>query len=199
MGTTIHEFLAIGNFLTCIYGKAASGKTNICISTAAKFSKEGKVAFIDTENTFSPKRFHEFGGNLSNLIFYKANSFKEQSKAIAALLPISNKLKLVVIDSLNSHYRTLIQQSPKVNSAFSRHLSELSDLARSNVPVIMTSQVYSTEKGTQMVGSNMLRNWSASIIRLEQENKRSVFIEKHPSEESKSVNFEIKEDSVNCL
>lgn len=199
MAVEMYEFLSIGNFLTCIYGKPATGKTNLGISAAAFYSRQGKVAFIDTENTFSPERFKELGGNLSNLIFYKAKSFRDQIIAVRSLLPLSKKLKLIIVDSLTSHYRSLIQDGSNVNASLSKHLSELSDFARNNVPVIITSQVYSTEKGVEMTGSNMLRNWSAAIIRLENEMGRTSFVEKHPTEKNKSIHFEIKKDSICCL
>ncbi len=199
MAVAIHEFIPTGSFLSCIYGKPATGKTNVCIAIAAHYSSLGKVAFIDTENTFSPKRFKELNGNLSNLILFSAKSFQEQSKAVSELIKISKKLKLVVVDSLTSHYRALIQESPKINSKFSRHLSELSDLARDNVAVLFTSQVYSTDNGVQMVGSSMLRNWSSAIIRLENESRRLAFIEKHPLIGNKYFNFEIKKEKVDCF
>lgn len=198
MAAAIHEFISVGNFLTCIYGKPATGKTNVCIAIAAYYSKFGKVAFIDTENTFFPTRFKELGGNLDNLIVYNAKTFSLQLKSIQSLLKISNKLKLVVVDSLTHHYRGLVKENTETNSRFSKHLSELSDLARNNVPVLFTSQVYSTDTKTEMIGSSMLRNWSAAIIKLDNERKRSGLIEKHPKNEIKSFNLEIKSDKIDC-
>ena len=195
----IQNFILPGNYLTCIYGKPATGKTNICIAIAAHYSKLGKVAFIDTENTFIPTRFKELGGNLDNLIVYNAKTFSEQLKSVQSLVKIASKLKLVVVDSLTRHYRGLIKENHETNSKFSKHLSELSDLTRKNVPVLLTSQVYSTEKNIEMIGSGMLRNWSAAIVRLENEPKRSALIEKHPVNEIKSINLEIKANEICCL
>lgn len=197
MAAAINEFVRIGNFLSCIYGKPATGKTNICIAIAAAYSKSGKVAFIDTENTFSPLRFNELGGNLQNLILFNAKSFREQAKAVESFSKVSGKLKLVIVDSLTSHYRSLVKED--INSKFSKHLSQLSDLARLNIPIIFTSQVYSTDKKTEMVGSSMLRNWSSAIIRLENERKRIATIEKHPESEVKSCLFEIKSNEIYCI
>lgn len=194
----IQDFISPGNYLTCIYGKPATGKTNICIAIAAHYSHLGKVAFIDTENTFIPTRFKELGGNLNNLIVYNAKNFNEQLKSIQSLLKISNKLKLVVVDSLTHHYRGLVKENTETNSKFSKHLSELSDLTRNNVPVLFTSQVYSTDKNVEMIGSGMLRNWSAAIIKLENEQKRLALIEKHPVNEIKSINLEIKSEKIDC-
>lgn len=194
----IQNFISPGNYLTCLYGKPATGKTNICIAIAAYYSNLGKVAFIDTENTFIPTRFKELGGNLDNLIFYNAKTFSEQLKSIPSLLKISNKLKLVVVDSLTHHYRGLVKENSETNSKFSKHLSELADLTRNNVPVLLTSQVYSTDKNVEMIGSSMLRNWSAAIIKLENERKRLASIEKHPKNEVKSTTFEIKSEKIDC-
>ncbi|MEK6816807.1 MAG: hypothetical protein AABY09_04280, partial [Nanoarchaeota archaeon] len=107
-------------------------------------------------------------------------------------------IDLIIVDSLSMHYRQEMQdKNDNANSKLSRQLSILSEMTRSNIPVIITSQVYSTmSNGINPVGGNMLKNWSKCLIKLEFERKRTLTIEKHPELPEKTVPFEIKKDTI---
>ena len=64
--------------ITLIYGPAASGKTTLCLQKTAE--TDGKVIFIDTENTFSPERLLQMNPNINfdNVILIKATKYSEQ-------------------------------------------------------------------------------------------------------------------------
>src|SRR3989344_1345197 len=76
--------------ITCVYGPSATGKTKLCLFTAA--NADGKVIFIDTENTFSAERIREFNRNadLDRICLIRADSFMKQSRAIKQLVRLSH-------------------------------------------------------------------------------------------------------------
>ena len=186
--------------INCIYGKAATGKTNLCLLLASKIAKDKKVFYIDTEGSFSPERIKQFESELvlQNIFVIKANSFDEQCKAVESLLMLKDMIDLVIVDSLSMHYRQELQdRNNDANTKLSKQLSMLSELTRSSIPVIITSQVYSTmDNGVNPVGGNMVKNWSKCIIKLELGLKRMLTLEKHPEILGKSITFEIKPDTI---
>lgn len=186
--------------INCIYGKASTGKTNLCLLLASKLAKEKKIFFIDTEGSFSPERIKQFEGedSLKNIFVLKANDFNEQCIAIEKLLNFKKNMGLVIVDSLSMHYRKEIQErNERANSKLSRQLSILAELTREGIPVIITTQVYSRfDNSIVPVGSDMIRNWSQCLIRLDNEHKRKIIIEKHPELESKEINFSITTEEI---
>ncbi len=200
MPAPVSSILKCGRFLNCIYGQPATGKTNLCMLEAAKVSKDRKVFFIDTEKSFSPERIKDFGVNLDNILMLQPKTFREQQKAIEDVLKLKDKAGLVIVDSLTMHYRELIQQKQDINPKLSKQLSMLAEIARDSCPVIITSQVYTTMDGSIMpVGGNMVKNWSLAVVKLEQERKRKLTIEKHPEMEQKEARFEINAQSIDLL
>jgi len=181
--------------LNCIYGEPATGKTTLCLMAAA--SEQGKVIFLDTENSFSINRIEQIKGRIpDNIFLIKVRDFKEQCKAIENLLKLKGKISLVIIDSLTFHYRKELQEKKDVNSRMSRQLSILSELAREGIPILATSQVYATfDNKINPVGNKMLKNWSGCIIRLEKE-PRKLIIEKHPENKSLEMGFDIVNEGI---
>lgn len=186
--------------INCIYGKAATGKTNLCLLLASKTARDKKVLYIDTEGSFSPERVRQFGPEeaLRNIFVMRAGSFDEQCKIVDGLLMLKGKIGMVIVDSLSMHYRQELQgRNDNANSKLSRQLSILSELTRSSIPVIITSQVYSTmDNGICPVGGNMVKNWSQCLIKLEYGRQRTLTVEKHPELPGKSAHFEIRKGTI---
>ncbi len=181
------------NCINCIYGLPATGKTTLCLVVASS-NKNKKVAFIDTENSFSVERLRQINGNVSNnLVLFKVRSFKEQAKIIENLLNLKSVLGTIIVDSLTFYYRKELQAKRDVNNKFSRQLSMLAELARQGISVVVTSQVYqSFENEIKPVGNNMLKNWAGTLIKLEKlYNIRKLILEKHPKLGELEKKFEI--------
>ncbi len=83
-----------------IYGPEASGKTTLCLSTAAQAQKLGGVAaFIDAEHAFDPTYAKKMGLNLDELLISQPDT-GEQALEIAETLVRSNAVDIIVVDSV---------------------------------------------------------------------------------------------------
>ncbi|MCD6465630.1 DNA repair and recombination protein RadA [Candidatus Bathyarchaeota archaeon] len=150
--------------LTELIGEYGSGKTQICMMLSVtaqlpyeKGGLEGKVAFIDTEGTFMPERIYQIASGLglepsevaSNILVARAYNSSHQCLLIDRLFTLcpENNVKLVVVDSMISHFRgeyigreTLSERQQKLN----QYLHKLIRLAEAyNLAVVITNQVQS--------------------------------------------------------
>ncbi len=208
----IDDLLAGGlekGIISTLYGPAGSGKSNIAMLSCVNVAKQGrKVAFIDTESSFSAERIQQISNNdykllMKNIILLSPASFEEQKKIFKQLNDLVNteKISLVVIDSVIMLYRLKKgsdEEIKKTNKEFANQLAILSQIARKrNIPVLVTNQVYADfdkPNDFRMVGGDLLKYWSKCIVKLERagENIRKASIFKHRSlPEARSVHFEI--------
>ena len=148
--------------ITEISGGYATGKTQICFQLAvnAQLPKEegglsGKVFFIDTEGTFSAKRIGTIAvamgldpqSVLKNIYYSHALDSKHQTRLVksAADMAKDHNIKLVIIDSIASHFRTdfvgkdrMIERQQRIM----QHGSSLTNLAHVHgIAVVVTNQV----------------------------------------------------------
>ncbi len=148
--------------ITEIYGKFASGKTQWCFQTAVttqlpvdKGGLGGNVLYIDSENSFRPERVIAIANNnnldsekaLKNIFVARAYNADHQMLLVdkAEELVKEKKVKLVIVDSLTSHFRsefigrgTLARRQQKL----SKHMRALMKLAEmNNIAVLVTNQV----------------------------------------------------------
>lgn len=164
----LNKFLFGGyekDIITCVYGAAGSGKTNLCLLAAVSQAKKNKkVIFIDTEGGFSVERIRQIAGEdysrvLENIILLKPISFEEQKKAFSKLLEElkSGNVGLIIVDGMTMLYRlelgdarenkddvdTTNEKIRNVNRELARQLRVLAEIARTReIPVIVTNQVY---------------------------------------------------------
>ncbi|RJS85171.1 DNA repair and recombination protein RadA [Candidatus Bathyarchaeota archaeon] len=148
--------------LTEFIGEYGSGKTQLCLmlSVTAQMpfgegGLNGNVAFIDTEGTFMPERIYQIASSRSmdpesvadNILVARAYNSSHQCLLIDRLFTLipENNIKLVVIDSMISHFRgeyigreNLAERQQKLN----KYLHKLIRLSEAyNVAVVLTNQV----------------------------------------------------------
>jgi len=189
-----------GGSVTLIYGEAGAGKSNVCLQLARNVISSGKkVAYIDTEG-LSYDRLNQVFGNsemAKSLLVFDVHSFEEQSDKIDKVVKIPpDILGLVIVDSMTMFYR-LNYDDVKVRNDFMRQIEVLLGLARRNdVPVLITSQVYSNiaTGGIEFLGGHPMSHNSKTIIRLDKKGNsvRTAVIIKHRSlPEGRSANYRI--------
>jgi len=154
--------------ITEAHGPFGSGKSQLGFTLSVMVQKPiddeefpglgGKVAFIDTENTFRPERIAQIARErgmdaeevLRNVFVARAFNSDHQmllAEKVAELLKGGENIKLIVIDSLTSHFRaeyigrgTLAARQQKLN----KHLHLLQKMAdQYNLAVFITNQVMS--------------------------------------------------------
>ena len=163
-GSKQFDLLMGGGFetgaITECFGEFGSGKTQIGHALAVNVLREDPDAFavyIDTENTFRPERIIQLATGaginpedaLNRIMVARAYNSDHQmllaEKAESLLTEQKKKVRLVVVDSLTSHFRaefigrgTLAERQQKLN----RHMHTLSKLAiTNNLCVYVTNQV----------------------------------------------------------
>jgi len=194
-GSSAFDSLLGGGFETrCItecFGEFGSGKTQIAHVLAVNVQKmkneENPVAvYIDTENTFRPERIVQIAKAaglepekvLSNIKVARAYNSDHQmllAEKVKDLIDQGLNVKLVVIDSLTSHFRaefigrgTLADRQQKLN----KHMHTLLSLAdKYNLCVYVTNQVMAKPDmffgdPTQAIGGHIVAHSSTFRIYL---------------------------------
>ena len=148
--------------ITEFYGEYGTGKTQIChqLSINVQLPSErgglgGKAVYIDTEGTFRWERIEamaravglEPDEAMENIYYQRAYNSDHQMAIVDELFKFvpENNVKLVVIDSVTSHFRAeypgrehLAMRQQKLNA----HLHQLMKLAEVyNIAVVVTNQV----------------------------------------------------------
>ncbi|MBI2106645.1 AAA family ATPase [Candidatus Woesearchaeota archaeon] len=178
------SFLSLEKGINLVYGESATGKTTLCLQCAGEEAKKGKVVFIDTESGFSLERFkqiysEDYKERLENIYLIRIADFEEQCEFFDSLDKMK-KVSLVIIDTIGSHYRVLVAKDPNnINKKIDRQLQILKDMNRKGVKVLISNQVYTSldKNKIEVVGGNMLKNWSSVIVRMDK-NPRKIKIEK---------------------
>jgi DNA repair protein RadB len=183
-----------GGCLTVLFGEGGSGKTNVCLQLSRNVVLDGKkVIYIDTEGV-SAVRLRQIAGDryedvAPNILFSEPFTHEEQEQLVEKAIRMaeaSEEIGLVVLDSATMHYR-LAMAGPdwdEERRSFNRQLARLLRLARRrDIPVILTSQVYTDiEKGTfEPLGGHPLTHNAKTLLRLEKAgpNLRRAVIVKH--------------------
>jgi len=148
--------------LTELIGEYGSGKTQLCLmlSVTVQLPLEqgglgGNVAFIDTEGTFMPERVYQIASAkgldpqavANNVLVARAYNSSHQCLLIDRLFTLcpENNIKLVVIDSMISHFRgeylgreNLSERQQRLN----QYLHKIVRLSEAyNLAVVVTNQV----------------------------------------------------------
>ncbi len=212
--------------ITMIAGPPASGKTNFCILAACSQAKKGnKVIFVDTEGGFSSQRIKQIVGEsyeeiLKNIFLLSPTNFEEQKKTFIKLLDKVKKEStgLIVVDGMAMLYRLELGDALKlkdnykvreINREVAKQMRILAEISRKQqIPIIITNQVYheflseedwkkGIRPGTNIVGGDLFKYWSKTIIELKNDNgKRKAILLKHRSMPNKELNFEIRNEGI---
>lgn len=183
-----------------IYGESATGKTTLAKLAAIEGAKNGKVIYLDVENSFNVERFNQLSKDaklLDNILVLKVKDFDDQLEKISKLKPLKN-LKLIIVDTLGMFYRNELKKD--VNSAHKKMIIQmrcLTGLAREGIGILITNQVYVSPSTKEIcpVGGNMLKRWSGTLIELKKEPRR--FVMKKPEE--RETSFSIKEEGISTF
>jgi DNA repair protein RadA len=185
ISTSSEEFdkILAGGFesgaITECFGQYGCSKTQIahqiCVNLIKK-DPEAYAVYIDTENTFRPERIVEMAHGadlepqdvLSHIKIAKAYNSDHQmilSEKVNDLIDDGLKVKLVIVDSLTSHFRaeyvgrgTLADRQQKIN----KHMHVLSRIAHThNLCVYVTNQVMARPDcffgdPTESIGGNIV-------------------------------------------
>lgn len=181
----LNEFLGSEGEIKCIYGPSATGKTTLAILASIDKAKEGKkVFFLDVENSFSLERLKQIVGEgyekvLENIFVFKVKNFREQQSKIKEICGLCKKanVRLVVIDTLNYYYRTLVNSKADLaNNMLASQLKLLKELSESGVSVLIINQVYANFRQNKVdpVGSKLIKKFSDCLIELEKDPKRKI-------------------------
>jgi DNA repair protein RadB len=212
--------------ITMIAGPPASGKTNFVLLASCSQAKKGnKIIFIDTEGGFSPERVRQIVGEeyeniLKNILLLNPTSFDEQKKIFIKLLNRAKKenIGLLIVDGMAMLYRLKLGDAVKskdenkikeINREVARQMRILAEISRKqNIPVLITNQVYhgflseeewkkGIEPEANIVGGDLFKYWSKTIIELKNENgKKKAILLKHRSMPKKEMSFEIRERGI---
>jgi len=148
--------------LTELIGEYGSGKTQLCLMLSVtvqlphdKGGLEGNVAFIDTEGTFMPERVYQIASTMgldpqtvaNNIFVARAYNSSHQCLLIDRLFTLcpENNIKLVVVDSMISHFRGEYlgrENLPERQQKLNQYLHKIVRLSEAyNLAVAVTNQV----------------------------------------------------------
>jgi DNA repair protein RadB len=168
--------------ITLLYGEAATGKTTAAIQAAVLAAAKGlKVLFIDCDNSFTPQRFYQIGGNdakslTEHVMLFFPNTFEEQRTLVESLDNyITPNLGLVIIDSISTLYRIEFQRVDSIfnlNRDLTRQLAYLANLTLTKkTACLITSQVRARIKSSgdqiEPVARRALLHFPGTIIRIQ--------------------------------
>ena len=210
--------------ITEFIGEFGAGKTQLCHQLAVMVQLpveqgglEAKALYIDAEGTFRPERIIQIAKyrkqnpekTLENIIYARAYNSDHQMLLVdeAKKLIEKENIKLVVVDSLISHFRSeypgrenLAARQQKLN----RHISQLLRLATVyNLAVIVTNQVLASPdvffgNPLRPAGGNIMAHGCTYRIWLRKgrEGKRIARIIDSPKHAEKETVFTITENGV---
>ena len=176
--------------LTEFYGEFGSGKSQmchqLCVTVQLPESQgglDGGVLYIDTENTFRPERVQQIAPRfgikpdqvLKRIVYAEAYTSNHQTVLLdnADEVIRDNGVRLIVIDSVMSHFRSeylgremLASRQQQLN----KHLHKLMRLSRAfNMVAVITNQVMASPdafftKAVAPVGGHIMGHMSHNRI-----------------------------------
>ena len=171
-----HFLKGYPKLINLIYGEPSTGKTTLALqATISQAKNNKKVIYVDTENGFSIERLKQlhsrYNNFLQNILILKPKSFQEQEKYI---LNLPDKVSLIIIDTISYFYREELKNDPyKTNKSLDLQLQKLLELSKKDIPIIVTSQVYTNfKKEIIPCGNNLVKRFSKNIIKLEKDPRK---------------------------
>ena len=210
--------------ITEFYGEYESGKSQICHQLCVNVQLplergglDGAALYIDTESTFRTERITAMAKALGldvtqvceKIIFAEALTSDHQVHLLEIADEVIKKhnIKLIVIDSLTSHFRSeylgremLAPRQQKLN----KHLYRLARLAKAfNIIAVVTNQVMAQPDSffgdpTKAIGGHILSHTAHNIIHLRRSRPplRIAKLVASPYLPEGEVPFKIMEDGI---
>ncbi len=182
-----------------LYGGAGSGKTSFCLYNAFLLAQRGyKTLYLDTEGHYTVNRLKQISSDnfekISSLILFSIpKNFTEQNTTIDNLSNfITRDVKLIVVDSIISHYRSELAQKKqgiKLNKQLNQQVAQLKDISmKKNIMIIVVNQIRADMNSPNNQGLPLSKKifdyWSDIDLQflIHPENKviRISFLNKHP-------------------
>ena len=210
--------------ITEAFGEYGSGKTQIghalCVNTIRDYP-EAEVVYIDTESTFRPERIVELAKGakvdpeevLRHIKVARAFNSDHQTllaEKVEDLIKNGEKVKLLIVDSLTSHFRaefigrgTLANRQQRINS----HMRTLLKLVTTyNICVYVTNQVMARPDvffgdPTQAIGGHIVAHASTFRIYLRKGKKgtRVAKLVDSPNLPEGECSFIVETDGIHDL
>lgn len=186
--------------ITQLFGEGGSGKTNICLQVARNVVNAGqKVIYIDTEGV-SMERFQQICGKdedyqdiSKEVLFFQPMSSSQLNDAMRSTMKLVDKdlhIGLVILDSATVFYRMNLGSGREEENRreISNVILDLMNISRKqDIPVLITTQVYSTLGPTgevKPIGGHSLAHNCKAIMKLERiggSGHRKAIVTKHRS------------------
>jgi len=199
--------------VSIIHGRFSAGKSQLshwltaCALTDKQLNATDSttVLYIDTENTFRPKRVLDFlrtlGGkeeDLARIFVSEAHNSDHQTLIVdhAGELVKTKNVKLLILDSLTAHFRSEYvgrEMLARRQQTLNRHLQKISQLTRmfNLVTFVTTQEIDTPQQGyggapeSKGAGGNVVFHRPMMILSVFKpeglSEKRFVTLEKHPS------------------
>jgi DNA repair protein RadA len=190
-GSGLNDLLGGGlelGVVTQFYGEPITGKTHLCHLLCVASPSQNQVIYIDSERSFRTEKIESIAEakklNCTDILHrlhlvqpQDSESQESEIEKACSLIQFNPKIKLLIIDSLMTHYRSeyggrskLAERSHRLN----KYLSKLSTIAyKNNIAVILTNQSASYQDSNFQLnnpkpfGGNIVSYSSSYIIRLE--------------------------------
>ena len=157
----------------------------------------GQVATLQSEapHTTPQDRIDELE---ARVLFFTPYTIEEQERLVQNATRVPD-LGLVVVDSINMHYRLHIdggdESEKEAARSLYKQLHHLTGFARQhNVPVLVTGQVYGGEDTTQPFARRVMEHLVKALVRFEKRpdgSRRATVIKHRSIEEGRTARFRI--------
>lgn len=201
--------------IVAVYGRASSGKTQLCFQSIASAAMEtdDPIVYIETErNRFRPNRVVQMAGGdssvLNNVHVIEAYDLDTQFNAYSKVKNAFSSASLVVIDSFNSRFRLAGEFEGRGtysnrSSVIARHIMGIEEMTENlSCPVLLSAQIYDSPSayGSSDIiyGGNVFLHMVSYLVYVKPSTgeMRSAKVEGHPELPEAEINLNITDEGI---